>query len=42
MDYVKSSDLGIGGVIERCEWVEGTEIGYWRLDIIGYWSWVRI
>ena len=26
MDYAKSGDLGIGVVIERHKWVEGTEI----------------
>ena len=33
MDYAKSGDLGIGVVIEHHKWVEGTEIGYRRLDI---------
>ena len=26
MDYVKSGGQEIGAVIERCKWVEGTEI----------------
>ena len=33
MDYAKSGDQEIGAVIEHCEWVEGTEIGYQILDI---------
>ena len=33
MDYAKSSDPEIGVVIEHREWVEGTEIEYWILDI---------
>ena len=33
MDYAKSGDPGIGVVIERHEWVEGMDIGYWRSDI---------
>ena len=33
MDYAKSGDQGIGVVIEHRKWVEGTEIGYWILDI---------
>ena len=33
MDYVKSGDQEPGTVIKRCEWVEGTEIGYWISDI---------
>ena len=33
MDYTKSGDPEIGVVIEHCEWVEGTEIEYWILDI---------
>ena len=33
MNYAKSGDPGIGMVIERREWVEGTEVGYWILDI---------
>ena len=33
MDYAKSGDQGIGVVIEHREWVEGTEIGYWILNI---------
>ena len=33
MDYAKSGDPEIGVVIKRCEWVEGTEIGYQRSDI---------
>ena len=34
MDYAKSGDPEIGVVIERREWVEGTEIGY-RISDIG-------
>ena len=30
---MKSGDRESGAVIERCEWVEGTEIGYQRSDI---------
>ena len=33
MDYMKSSDQKIGVVIELCEWVEVTDIGYWISDI---------
>ena len=33
MDYAKFGDPEIGMVIERHEWVEGTDIGYWILDI---------
>ena len=33
MDYAMSDDQGIGVVIKHREWVEGTEIGYWILDI---------
>ena len=33
MDYAKSGDREIGVVVERREWVEGTEIGFWILDI---------
>ena len=33
MDYAKSGDWEINAVIERGKWVEGTEIGYWILDI---------
>ena len=33
MDYAKSGGQEIGTVIEHREWVEGTEIGYWRSDI---------
>ena len=33
MDYAKSGGQELGMVIERHEWVEGTEIGYWILDI---------
>ena len=33
MDYAKSGDRELGVVIEHHEWVEGTEIGYWILDI---------
>ena len=45
MDYMKSSDWEIGAVIERCEWVEGTEIGDQTMDIrVGAGSniWVQI
>ena len=38
MDYTKSGDWELGVVIERCKWVEGLEIGDWRLEI-GYQSW---
>ena len=33
MDYAKSGGWEIGAVIERCEWVEGMEIGYRRSNI---------
>ena len=33
MDYAKSSNWELGVVIECCEWVEGTDNGYPRLDI---------
>ena len=32
-DYAKSSDRELGTVIECHEWVEGTDIGYWILDV---------
>ena len=33
MDYTKFSDRELGAVIKHHEWVEGSEIGDWVLDI---------
>ena len=33
MDYAKSGDWELGMVIEHHEWVEGTEIRDWKLEL---------